>query len=209
MNIPVNDNCLVNLLIVDKLLNEIRSCVVCANYLPNPPRPVVRASAQSKIVIIGQAPGQKVQNSGIPWDDQSGNELRRWLGVNKDQFYNDQLFALIPMGFCYPGKGISGDLPPRPECAPLWHRQLLSNMPEVKLIILIGQYAQNYYLKDLKKVTLTETVKSFNDYLPTYLPLVHPSPRNKIWQKKNPWFELTTVPQLQQMINEIISTPEI
>ena len=113
------------------------------------------------------------------------------------------------MGFCYPGKGKSGDLPPRPECAPLWHRQLLNNMPEVKLIILIGQYAQNYYLKDLKKATLTETVKSFNDYLPTYLPLVHPSPRNKIWQKRNPWFELTMVPLLQQMINEIIAIPEI
>jgi len=113
------------------------------------------------------------------------------------------------MGFCYPGKGISGDLPPRPECAPFWHRQLLSNMSEVKLIILIGQYAQNYYLKDLKKATLTETVKSFNDYLPTYLPLVHPSPRNKIWQKRNPWFELTMVPLLQQMINEIIAIPEI
>ena len=183
--------------------------MVCANYLPNPPKPVVRASPKSKIVIIGQAPGQKVQNSGIPWDDQSGNELRRWLGVNKEQFYNDQLFALIPMGFCYPGKGKSGDIPPRPECAPLWHRQLLSNMPDVKLIILIGQYAQNYYLKDLKKSTLTETVKSFNDYLPSYLPLVHPSPRNKVWQKRNSWFELTTVPLLQQIINEIIAIPEI
>jgi len=170
---------------------------------------VVRASTQSKIVIIGQAPGKKVQNSGIPWDDQSGNELRRWLGVNKEQFYNDQLFALIPMGFCYPGKGKSGDIPPRPECAPLWHRQLLSNMPDVKLIILIGQYAQNYYLKDLKKSTLTETVKSFNDYLPSYLPLVHPSPRNKVWQKRNSWFELTMVPLLQQIINEIIAIPEI
>ena len=189
---------------MNKLLNEIRSCVVCANYLPNPPKPIVRASTKSKIVIIGQAPGQKVQNSGIPWDDQSGKELRRWLGVNKDQFYNDQLFALIPMGFCYPGKGASGDLPPRPECAHLWHRQLLSNMSEVKLIILIGQYAQNYYLKDLKKATLTETVKNFKDYLPIYLPLVHPSPRNKIWQKRNPWFELTMVPLLQQIINEII-----
>jgi uracil-DNA glycosylase family 4 len=194
---------------VDELLNEIRTCVVCEHYLPNPPKPVVRASTKSKIVIIGQAPGQKVQNSGIPWDDQSGNELRRWLGVNKEQFYNEQLFALIPMGFCYPGKGTSGDLPPRPECAPLWHRQLLSNMPEVNLIILIGQYAQNYYLKDLKKTTLTETVNNFNDYLPTYLPLVHPSPRNKIWHKRNPWFELTMVPLLRQMINEIIAIPEI
>lgn len=203
MDIPVDD-CLVQ----NKLLNEIRSCVVCKNYLPNPPKPVLQASTKSKIVIISQAPGQKVQNSGIPWDDLSGNELRRWLGVNKEQFYNDQLFGLIPMGFCYPGKGLSGDLPPRSECAPLWHEQLLNNMPEIKLIILIGQYAQNYYLKDLKKTVLTETVKSFNDYLPTYLPLVHPSPRNKIWQKRNPWFELTIVPLLRQIIDEIIAMPE-
>ncbi|WP_214071427.1 uracil-DNA glycosylase family protein [Mucilaginibacter sp. dw_454] len=189
---------------MDELLNEIRLCTVCTNYLPNLPRPIVRASSSSKIVIIGQAPGQKVQNSGIPWDDQSGNELRRWLGVNKEQFYNTQLFALIPMGFCYPGKSTSGDLPPRSECAPLWHGQLLRHMPEVKLIILIGQYAQNYYLKDLKKQVLTETVRNFNDYLPTYLPLVHPSPRNKIWQKRNPWFELTVVPLLRQLINQLI-----
>jgi uracil-DNA glycosylase len=207
MDTPVNTGCLVNFLMVDKLLNEIRSCTVCKNYLPNLPKPVLQAGTKSKIVIIGQAPGQKVQNSGIPWDDQSGNELRRWLGVNKEQFYNNQLFALIPMGFCYPGKGSFGDLPPRPECAPLWHRQLLSNMPEIKLIILIGQYAQSYYLKDLKKPVLTETVRSFTDYLPTYLPLVHPSPRNKIWQKRNPWFELIVVPLLRQMINEIIAMP--
>lgn len=178
--------------------------MVCKNYLPHLPKPVIQAGAASKIAIIGQAPGQKVQNSGIPWDDQSGNELRRWLGVNKEQFYNDRLFALIPMGFCYPGKGVSGDLPPRLECAPLWHERLLSAMPEIKLVILIGQYAQKYYLKDLKG-SLTERVKNFEDYLPAYLPLVHPSPRNKIWQKKNPWFELEIVPVLREMVNEIIA----
>jgi uracil-DNA glycosylase len=189
---------------VDEILKEIRSCMVCKGYLPNLPRPVIQVSATAKIVIIGQAPGQKVQNSGIPWDDQSGNELRRWLGVTKEQFYDDRLFALIPMGFCYPGKGISGDLPPRPECAPLWHELLLSQIKEVKLTILIGQYAQNYYLKDLKKKSLTERVRNFSEYLPSFLPLVHPSPRNKIWQKRNPWFESEVVPFLRGIADEYI-----
>ena len=187
-----------------KLLIEIRSCTACAKFLPNAPRPVLQASVQSKIVIIGQAPGQKVQNSGIPWDDQSGNELRRWLGVSKEQFYNEKIFALVPMGFCYPGKGISGDLPPRPECAPLWHLAVLKKMKNVHLIILIGQYAQKYYLVDKLKPTLTETVKNYQQYLPGFLPLVHPSPRNKIWQKKNPWFEEDVIPQLQKIVRASI-----
>lgn len=185
---------------MDKLLKEIRSCVVCKKFLPNAPRPVIQASKNSKIIIIGQAPGQKVQNSGIPWDDLSGNELRRWLGVTKEQFYDEKLFALVPMGFCYPGKGKSSDLPPRPECAPLWHDAILQEMKQVKLIILIGQYAQKYYLGKKLKPTLTETVKNFKKYLPEYLPLVHPSPRNNIWQKKNPWFEKEVVPQLQKIV---------
>ena len=185
---------------MNKLLSEVRACTVCANFLPNTPRPIVQASVDAKIVIIGQAPGQKVQVSGIPWDDASGNELRRWLGVNKVQFYDSKLFALIPMGFCYPGKGVNGDLPPRPECAPLWHHQLLKNMKQIKLTILIGQYAQKYYLGGLFKATLTENIKSYKDYLPHYLPLVHPSPRNKIWQKKNPWFEAEVVPAMQEII---------
>lgn len=189
---------------MDELLKDIRSCIVCKSQLPDFPRPIVQASAESKIVIIGQAPGRKVQNSGIPWDDQSGNELRRWLGVTKDQFYNDKLFALIPMGFCYPGKGSSGDLPPRPECAPRWHQPLLTVMKDIKLIILIGQYAQNYYLKDIKNTILTERVRNFNSYLPSFLPIVHPSPRNKIWQKKNPWFESEVVPFLREITAEVI-----
>lgn len=172
--------------------------------LPCEPRPIVQAGAQAKIVIIGQAPGQKVQNSGIPWDDASGNELRRWLGVSKEQFYDSKLFALVPMGFCYPGKGTNGDLPPRPECAPLWHSLLLKQMKEVRLTILIGQYAQNYYLGNALKATLTDTVKNYKSYLPHYLPLVHPSPRNRIWQKKNEWFEKEAVPQLQVLVKKII-----
>lgn len=189
---------------MENLLTDIRACTVCQAFLPNPPRPVVQAGKGARIAIIGQAPGQKVQNSGIPWDDLSGNELRRWLGVTKEQFYDEDIFALVPMGFCYPGKGTSGDMPPRPECAPLWHQKLFACMPDIKLTILIGQYAQNHYLKTNSKTNLTETVRNFNHHLPTYLPLVHPSPRNKIWQKKNPWFETDVVPLLKQIVIDVM-----
>ncbi len=187
-----------------KLLTEIRACQICKKYLPNKPRPIVQASAQSRIVIIGQATGQKVQSSGIPWDDLSGKELRRWLGVTEEQFYNDKLFALVPMGFCYPGKGTSGDLPPRPECAPTWHHQLLAKMKEVKLTLLIGQYSQKFYLGEKFSPSITKNIKNFKGFLPDYLPLVHPSPRNNIWQKKNPWFELEVVPTLQKIVKKLL-----
>ena len=187
-----------------KLIAEISTCTICKKFLPYKPRPVFSVSPQAKILIIGQAPGQKVQDSGVPWDDQSGNELRRWLGVSKEQFYNNKLFALMPMGFCYPGKGISGDLPPRPECAPTWHDLLLKKMKQIELTIFIGQYSQKYYLGEKLKPTLTQTVKSFKEYLPEYLPLVHPSPRNNIWQKKNPWFEKEIIPYLQKKINKLL-----
>ena len=189
---------------MDKLLIEIRSCTTCKAFLPNKPKPIIQASAQSKILIIGQAPGQKVQDSGIPWNDLSGNELRRWLSVSKEQFYNSELFALMPMGFCYPGKGTSGDLPPRPECAPQWHNKLLAEMKNIKLILLIGKYAQKLYLAHNCKPTLTENVKNYKEFLPKYLPLVHPSPRNKIWQKKNPWFEQQLIPVLQREIKRLL-----
>jgi len=145
-----------------------------------------------------------VHETGIPWDDKSGERLREWLGVTKAQFYNEDLFAIIPMGFCYPGKGSSGDLPPRPECAPLWHESLWEQLTQIKLTLLIGQYAQGYYLKTLKKNTLTETVKNYKEYLPEYLPLPHPSPRNNIWLKKNPWFLNELILILQQRIRQLI-----
>lgn len=189
---------------MNQLLSQIQHCIQCKEQLPFAPKPVVQAHTDSKIIIIGQAPGLKVQNSGIPWDDQSGNELRRWLNVTKEHFYNPELFALIPMGFCYPGKGKSGDLPPRPECAPLWHKKLLETIANPQLILLIGQYAQKYYLGSKLKPTLTDTVKAYSEFLPHYLPLVHPSPRNKIWQKKNPWFEQEIVPQLQVITKKVI-----
>lgn len=182
------------------LLTEIRNCIVCKDFLLHAPKPIIQASSASQIVIIGQAPGQKVQKSGIPWDDASGNNLREWLGVNEQTFYDEKVFALIPMGFCFPGTSKSGDLPPRSECAPLWHERVLKSIPDVKLTLLIGQYAQNYYLKNNSKKTLTETVKNYTEYLPDYLPLPHPSPRNNIWQKKNEWFKESVIPTLKDII---------
>lgn len=189
---------------MDKLLIEIRKCTACKDYLPNEPKPIIQASTSSKIIIIGQAPGQKVQKSGIPWDDASGENLRSWLGVDKSVFYNDKIFALVPMGFCYPGTGISGDLPPRKECAELWHRQVMNQLKNVQLTLLIGQYSQNYYLGAIAKKNLTETVRSYKEYLPTYLPLPHPSPRNNIWQKKNTWFADKLIPLLQEKVTNIV-----
>lgn len=187
------------------LLEDIRACRICAEFLDLGPNPVVSASPRSKILVIGQAPGTKVHASGIPWDDASGNNLRKWLGVSNEQFYNPDLFGIVPMGFCYPGKGKSGDLPPRPECAPKWHTALLQQMSEVRLTLLIGQYAQAYYLGDRKKKTLTETVCNFREYLPEFLPLVHPSPRNGIWMRKNEWFEREVVPELQSVVREVMN----
>ncbi|MCR9263660.1 MAG: uracil-DNA glycosylase family protein [Flavobacteriaceae bacterium] len=189
---------------MDQLLSEIRNCSVCKAHLPLGPRPIVSAHPESKIVIIGQAPGTKVHQTGVPWDDPSGKQLRKWLNVTDAQFYDERLFALIPMGFCYPGKGKSGDLPPRTECAPLWHQPLLDQMPKLKLTILIGQYAQAHYLGKARKNTLTETVRNHQAYGPDFLVLPHPSPRNRFWLSKNPWFEEEIVPQLQKAVSIIL-----
>ncbi|MEL6924804.1 MAG: uracil-DNA glycosylase family protein [Bacteroidota bacterium] len=187
------------------LLQEIRSCTHCESHLPLGPRPVVAASAKSKILVVGQAPGTAVHASGIPWDDPSGRRLRAWLDVDDESFYDQDLFGIVPMGFCYPGKGKSGDLPPRPECAPLWHDKLLNQMPDLQLVLLIGQYAQKYYLGKRMKRNLTETVRNYHEYLPDYFPLVHPSPRNKIWLKKNEWFEAEVVPELRHKILDLLA----
>ncbi|EPR66640.1 uracil-DNA glycosylase family protein [Cyclobacterium qasimii] len=186
------------------LLKEIRACSICEKHLPLGPRPVLSAHSKSKILIIGQAPGTKVHASGVPWDDASGRNLRSWLDVDAALFYDPEVFGIVPMGFCYPGRGKGGDLPPRPECAPKWHPDLMREMPEIQLVLLIGQYAQNYYLGKEKKKTLTETVRNYQNYLPKFFPLVHPSPRNRIWQMKNPWFEDEVVPALQNEVHALL-----
>lgn len=188
---------------MDSLIAEIKNCTICLPHLAHGVNPVLSFSKESKVIIIGQAPGSVVHRTGIPWDDKSGERLRSWLGVSKEEFYDEKLFALIPMGFCYPGKGKSGDLPPRPECAPTWHELVLAQIEASELILLIGNYAQNYYLKDAVKSNLTNTVKNYTEYLPKYLPLPHPSPRNNIWLKKNEWFERLVIPELKMRIQNI------
>ena len=188
------------------MLSQIRACRVCEAHLPLGPRPIVAADAKSRIAIIGQAPGLKVHQSGVPWDDPSGKQLRSWLGVTQEQFYDERLFALIPMGFCYPGKGRSGDLPPRQECAPLWHESLLENMPNPGLVLLIGQYSQRYYLKGTGMETLTETIRNYRAYLPRYFVLPHPSPRNRFWLAKNPWFYEEVLPNLKTQVQKSLTT---
>lgn len=171
------------------LLDEIRGCQVCAASLPLGPRPIVRAARQARVVLIGQAPGRKVHDTGVPWNDASGERLCAWLGITHDELLASERFAIVPMGFCYPGPAASGDAPPRPECAPTWHPRLLAALPARKLTLLIGAYAQARYLGDRCKPTLTETVRAMAEYGPDVVPLPHPSPRNAIWRKKNPWFE--------------------
>lgn len=188
-----------------QLLAEIGACTACASHFPHSPRPVVAAGGKCRILIIGQAPGRRVHESGIPWNDASGIELRRWLDVTTERFYDPDVFGLMPMGFCYPGKGKSGDLPPRPECAPLWHARLLRALPRVELTLLIGGYSQQHYLGKAAESNLTETVRHFRKYLPGYLPLVHPSPRNRIWQRKNPWFESQVLPELRSRVRDILN----
>ncbi len=187
-----------------QLLKEVEACTVCSEFLELGPRPVVRAHHASKILIIGQAPGQRVHHSGIPWKDPSGVTLRDWLAVDEDTFYDPQNFAILPMGFCYPGKGKSGDLPPRPECAPLWHERLLNEMPGLRLTLLIGQYAQKRYLGDKANKKLTDNVRAWRSFFPDYLPLPHPSPRNKFWLKHNPWFLEEVIPELQTFVKEAL-----
>jgi len=186
-----------------QLLSKIQKCTFCKN-LPLGPRPIVSFTEKSKVLIIWQAPGTKVHKTGIPWDDPSWERLRDWLGIRDEVFYNPDEIALMPMGFCYPGKWKSWDLPPRKECAPLWHEEIISQLPNIELIVLIGQYAQKYYLKDKLERNLTETVKSYKNYLPTYFVLPHPSPRNNIWMKKNDWFEKEVIPELQNHIKAIL-----
>lgn len=187
-----------------QLLTNIKNCTTCQHVLKDGVNPIVSTSKTASILIIGQAPGIRVHKSGTPWDDSSGKNLRSWLNIDSETFYDNSKIAMIPMGFCYPGKGTSGDLPPRKECAPQWHSLLLEQMKNIKLTLLIGQYAQAYYLSSEKKKNLTDTVQHYQEYLPNYFPLPHPSPRNNIWQKKNPWFKEELLPVLKNRITSAL-----
>jgi len=193
---------------INKTIKAAEDCQICAAHLPDGVRPVFVVHPQAKILIIGQAPGRVVHKSGVPWADASGKRLREWMGVTEEQFYDPSIFAILPMGFCFPGSGKNGDLPPRPECAPAWHEVLINMMPEIKLTLLFGKYAQDAYLGKNKKSNLTKTVQNWEAYAPQYLPLPHPSPRNNIWLRKNEWFEKDVIPYLQKVVGQNIHFKE-
>lgn len=193
--------------IFDQKLDEVRACDHCIKHLPHGARPVLQIDPSAKILIAGQAPGSKVHQTGIPFDDPSGDRLRLWMGIDKIIFYDATKIAILPMGFCYPGTGKSGDLPPRKECAEQWRDQLLALMPNIELTLVIGQYAIAWHLPEKKQDSLTNTVKSWKTYWPHLLPLPHPSPRNNIWLKKNAWFETEIIPTLQSKIKTLIIAP--
>lgn len=186
------------------LIEDVKGCTICAAYLPLGPRPVFQIHPEAKILVAGQAPGRKVHETGIPFNDPSGDRLRSWMGISRDTFYDPETIAILPMGFCYPGTGKSGDLPPRPECAETWRAQLMAQLQHIRLVLVIGKYAHDWHLGNRQKMNLTETVQNWQEYWPNLLPLPHPSPRNNIWLAKNPWFEQMVVPKLQQRIAEVL-----
>jgi len=194
---------------LDRLLAEVRGCDICAAHLPLGPRPVLRAKRTARIMIVGQAPGTKVHETGIPWNDASGRRLREWLALDDATFYDESRIAIVPMGFCYPGANPKGgDNPPRPECAPRWHAPLGRALPRVELTLLVGTYAQRWYLGDRARRTMTETVRAWRDYLPRFVPTPHPSWRTTHWQKKNPWFEDEVLPELRRRTRALLEESE-
>ena len=192
---------------IDHLLTEISGCKLCEPHLPLGARPLLQISANARILIAGQAPGRKAHQSGIPFDDASGERLREWMGISKQVFYDSEKIALLPMGFCYPGTGKSGDLPPRPECEPAWRQQLLTQLPNLSLTLVLGQYAQRYHFNNPQS-SLTERVESWRQTWPSKIALPHPSPRNNRWLSKNPWFETDLLPQLKQQITLLLAEPD-
>ncbi len=190
---------------LEEVLRRAHACRVCAGHLPLGPRPVLRAGPGARLLIVGQAPGTRVHETGIPWNDPSGERLRDWLAVDRATFYDENRIAIVPMGFCYPGRNPrGGDNPPRPECAPLWHAPLLAALPAVELTLLVGLYAQGHYLGKRRRSTLTETVRAWADYGPGFLPLPHPSWRNTAWLKRNPWFAADLVPELRARVRALL-----
>lgn len=188
---------------LDALLADIRACRLCAPALPHQPRPVIQASDSAPILLVGQAPGRKVQQSGLPFDDASGDRLRTWLGVERSQFYDPRCFAIAPMGFCYPGTGAHGDLPPRPECAPLWREPLLKQLRGVQLTVLIGQYAIRWH-SDIQYSRVRDAVADWRSQWPQQIAVPHPSPRNRRWFSQHPWFEADVVPSLRERVAELL-----
>ena len=186
------------------LLTDVRVCTLCAAQLPLGPRPVLQLHPSARILIAGQAPGSKVHASGVPFDDASGERLRAWLGITREVFYDARKIAILPMGFCFPGTGKSGDLPPRPECAPTWRSLLLAQLKKVELTLVIGQYAQAYHFPDSAQ-SVTELVQAWRQHWPHSLPLPHPSPRNNLWLKRNPWFEQELIPVLQSRVAQVLA----
>ncbi len=187
-----------------QLLRDIHACRLCEEHLENGVRPILQVHSESRVLIAGQAPGRRVHESGVPFDDPSGDRLREWMGVSKDTFYDARKVAILPMGFCYPGTGKTGDLAPRPECADAWRRSVLERLPAVTLTLVIGKYAIDWHLGRRKK-TLTDTVRAWKDHQPARIPLPHPSPRNNIWLKKNPWFEGEVLPYLRRRIRRLLA----
>jgi uracil-DNA glycosylase len=188
-----------------RLLREIRACQVCEADLPFGARPVLSLASTAQLLIISQAPGSKVHQTGIAWNDASGDRLRDWIGLDRSVFYDEKRVAILPMGFCYPGAGENGgDKPPRPECAPLWHERLLNHLPDRQLTLLVGQYAQRHYLGSGRKGSMTEAVKAFSEYGPQFFPLPHPSWRSLIWMRKNPWFEQVVIPELRKAVQKLL-----
>ena len=185
------------------LLAEIRACTICAEHLPHGVRPILQIHPQARILIAGQAPGRKVHESGVPFDDASGDRLREWMGVTREVFYDSKHVAILPMGLCFPGTGKSGDLPPRSECAPAWRDQILGQLRHLEVTLVVGQYAQAYHLNP-KRSSLTETVRAWRTYWPKVVPLPHPSPRNNIWLSRNPWFEKELLPVLRHRVSEAL-----
>ncbi len=189
----------------DRLMAEVRACTLCAPYLPLGPRPVLHGLPSARLLIISQAPGTKVHETGLSFNDRSGDRLRQWLGIDRDTFYDGRRIAILPMGMCYPGRNPEGgDLPPRPECAPTWHARVRAAWPHIALTLLVGSYAIDYYLKSRKKPSMTETVRAFRDYLPDHLPLPHPSWRTTAWERKNPWFAAEVLPELRRRVHALI-----
>lgn len=187
----------------EALLAEVRACTLCAEHLPQGVRPVLQIHPRARVLIAGQAPGRKVHESGLPFDDASGDRLRTWLGVTREAFYDPKRFAIVPMGFCFPGTGKSGDLPPRPECAPAWRQKLLDHLQHLDVTLAVGHYAQAYHLREGRS-SLTETVRAWRSFWPKLVPLPHPSPRNNLWLARNPWFERELIPVLQQRISRVL-----